>query len=54
MVGTVDEALTKQSYDVFEDLSARLVGTLTSSKKLLKKVADFLKVSQPLVTSPGR
>jgi hypothetical protein len=53
VVGTVDEAPTKQSYDVFEDLSARVAGTLTVSKELLKKVADFLKVSQPLVTSPG-
>ncbi len=53
VVGTVDEAPTKQSYDVFEDLSARVAGQLTASKELLKKVADFLKASQPLVTSPG-
>lgn len=53
VVGTSDEPPTRQSYDVFEALSARVATQLARSKEVLKQVQDLLKTTQARPPAPA-
>ncbi len=53
IVGSVDDAPTRQMNDVFEDLSARAAAQLAKAKEVLEQVPGFRKATELLPTVPA-